>query len=444
MKIWFESQHVATLDPGVAGPSLVYEDSWRDLRGAFPISSRMSLKERRHSPDIVLPWLMNLLPEGETLRAMGKINGVSPEDPIGMLAKHGRDAAGAFSFGKQRIATNPRYRELDPKELERILNELPARPFLAGDDDISLSLAGQQDKLPVRVEDSKVYLPLGGAASTHILKPANRRLHGSVQNEAMALRLARRLGMDAVEVTTGKAGDLDYLVVARYDRRVENDRILRIHQEDFCQALGKPPSAKYERNQSGVRGPAVTDLIRVMRQLGNANDVLRIVDAIVFNVAITNVDSHAKNYSILIDSAGFRLAPFYDMMIGHAWDKVTKNMAQTIGTKRDGRHIQTRHWQIFADDCGLSPRLLLKNVEKITRAAGVLAKEAAADVAAMPAGTSSNLGDFQATIETRCRTMRINIGTIPADPSLKMDVEEAEEREDDIENQTPAMPSPKF
>ncbi len=133
------------------------------------------------------------------------------------------------------------------KALERILAELPSKPFLVGEDGVSMSLAGVQTKLGVAIDDKgRICVPINGAPSTWILKPDSERLFGGVQNEALCLVLAKRLGLNAPEVTTGKAGKRTYLMVKRYDRVEQSGRWRRLHQEDFCQALGKPPSAKYE------------------------------------------------------------------------------------------------------------------------------------------------------------------------------------------------------
>src|SRR5262249_28719841 len=141
----------------------------------------------------------------------------------------------------------------DGEELETIINELPHKPFLVGDEGISLSLAGAQMKLPVAFDDTdRVCIPMNDSPSTHILKPDSPHLAGSVQNEAFCLTLARRLNIPPPAVTTGVAGKRIYLLVERYDRRNVGGLWRRLHQEDYCQALGMLPSAKYESNQTGI------------------------------------------------------------------------------------------------------------------------------------------------------------------------------------------------
>src|SRR5262249_30704947 len=125
---------------------------------------------------------------------------------------------------------------------ERAINELPKKPFLVGDEGVSMSLAGVQTKLAVALDnDGRICIPMNGSPSTHILKPDSERLWGGVQNEAFCLTLAKRVGLATPSVTTGKAGNRSYLLVKRYDRTESAGRWRRLHQEDFCQALGKPP-----------------------------------------------------------------------------------------------------------------------------------------------------------------------------------------------------------
>ena len=124
-----------------------------------------------------------------------------------------------------------------------------------------MSLAGAQDKLPVALVDGRIAIPLNGTPSTHILKPDIRRLKGSVQNEAFCVILAGLVGLDVAKVTTGRAGARAYLLVERYDRRISDRGVRRIHQEDFCQVLGIFPSEKYEFDAEGRRrGPGIRQL----------------------------------------------------------------------------------------------------------------------------------------------------------------------------------------
>jgi len=267
----------------------------------------------------------------------------------------------------------------------------------------------------VFIANGIVHLPLNGAPSTHILKPNIRRLEGSVQNEALALRIATLCGLNVAAATTGKCGERTWLAVSRYDRVVEESRIRRIHQEDFCQVLGVPSSSKYENNQTGRKGPSAADIVSASRRLCGARGVGSIVDAMIFNVALTNDDSHAKNYSILILAEGYSVAPLYDLMVGHAWDRVTKNMAQQIGGKRDGRYIEARHWQRFAKECGISAKGVVARVEAIAAKASSVVADSVQQVASMPAGSHWILGEAEKVVRERCATLAFNLSNASPD-----------------------------
>ena len=150
-----------------------------------------------------------------------------------------------------------------PHAVGSLIEELPNKPFLVGEEGVSMSLAGAQTKLAVAVDDvGRIRIPMNGSPSTHILKPDTPRLPGCVQNEAFCLTLARRSKSPTPSVTTGRAGNRAYLLVSRYDRTYVNGRWRRLHQEDFCQALGRHPSDKYEANHSGASGPTLKDMFR--------------------------------------------------------------------------------------------------------------------------------------------------------------------------------------
>ncbi|HEY8246957.1 MAG TPA: type II toxin-antitoxin system HipA family toxin [Hyphomicrobium sp.] len=407
LPVYYESRVVGTIEVHAEGPSFTYGPQWLAAHGAFPISLKMPLSPRRVPPKLFLPWAANLLPEATQLRAIGLQLGAAPEDVIGILAELGRDTAGALSIGKPGTTNTANWRPIpSDKALERIIEELPSKPFLVGEDGVSMSLAGVQTKLGVAIDDKeRICVPINGAPSTWILKPDSERLFGGVQNEALCLALAKRLGLNAPEVTTGKAGKRTYLMVKRYDRVEQAGRWRRLHQEDFCQALGKPPSAKYESNQTGIPGPTLAEMFAVTRNAMQAPDVVNLLDYVIFNVLACNTDAHAKNYSLMISGKGFKLAPIYDVMCALAWEHVTRNMAQKIAGKSRGEHLKRRHWQRFAADVGLNAPRLIARVETLAKATLAETRKAAADVAAMPAGPHPLMEQVTQAIEGRARAL---------------------------------------
>jgi serine/threonine-protein kinase HipA len=407
LPVYFEQRLVGRIDVDKSGPSFTYEPNWIGLRGAFPISTTMPFQSERISSDTFLPWAANLLPESEQLRTLGQILGMARNDVIGLLSAIGGDTAGALSFNQPGRTSSVLWRPVGkPEELERIIEELPNKPFLVGEEGVSMSLAGVQAKLAVAVDESGgICIPMNGSPSTHILKPDSSRLWGGVQNEAFCLTLARRMKIPTPDVTTGKAGKRTYLLVKRYDRTGEGGRWRRLHQEDYCQALGKPPSAKYESNQTGVSGPSLKDLFDVTRRHMPPTDVVRLLDMAVFNVLACNTDAHAKNYSIIIRAGGSTLAPLYDVMCGEVWENVTKNLAQKIASKNRGDHLKGRHWQRFARDCGLNPKQVIDRVGALAKSAIAEAEAAAFEVATMPADTHVILDQARQAVERRARTL---------------------------------------
>ena len=373
----------------------------------------MPLAAAEASPDIVLPWLANLLPEGTALNTAGRWLGIDPADVMGMMARIGGDVAGALSFGAPREGHAPRAIPIpDEPALERIIADLPRRPFLIGEDGVSMSLAGAQEKLPVaRLDSGTLAIPADGMPSTHILKPDHEtRLHGAVHNEALCMVLARRVGLPVAEVTTGRAGARAYLLVTRYDRARVGSGWVRLHQEDFCQALGKPPASKYQRNQSGVPGPGMKDMFGVVRRHAPGRSIARLLDAAIFNVLICNTDAHAKNFSLLLTGPrGAELAPLYDLMCAAAWDGVTNNMAQDIGGSVRGNQLTAKHWRRLAQDAGTNATATLKRVATLLDRVEAEVASAAEDVRAMPAGDHGMLAIFVDKILERCRRVRANL-----------------------------------
>lgn len=406
LPITYEGRLVAQIEAEGDHCDLQYSGDWLVAPDNFPVSLTMPLGETSFDAAIVIPWLMNLLPEGEPLRAMGRALGASTDDVLGLVLETGGDLAGALAIGDHQASGEPGYRPLgDSAALERIINELPARPFLADEEGVTMSLAGAQDKLPVTLRENQLTIPVNGAASTHILKPDNPRLIGSVQNEAFCMVLARRIGLETAAVTTGVAGDRSYLLVERYDR-TGDEPVRRTHQEDFCQALGRPPSAKYQFNRAGRRGPSLPEMFALTREHMTALDINRLLDAVIFNIAIGNVDSHAKNYSISLLHDAPRLAPLYDLMTGIAWDGITSNHAQEIGDQRRGLYIYGRHWQRFAKAAGLAPAGTMRRVEAITSRLLKELPAAAEEVAAMPAGAGPFLKMFIDAVGNRAAEVR--------------------------------------
>ena len=421
LPVYFEQRVVGTIDVDRNGPGFTYDPGWIGLRGAFPVSTTMPLAPNRIGSDTFLPWAANLLPENEQLRTLGQLLGMARSDVIGLLSAIGGDTAGALSFGQPGRTSSVQWRPVGtPDELETVLEDLPNKPFLVGEEGVSMSLAGAQTKLAVAVDqDGRICIPMNGSPSTHILKPDSPRLPGGVQNEAFCLTLARRMNIPMPDIATGKTGNRTYLLVKRYDRTDVGGRWRRLHQEDYCQALGKPPSAKYESNQTGIRGPTLKDMFEVTRRHLPATDIIRLLDMVVVNVLTCNTDAHAKNYSIMIRGNGATLAPMYDIMCGEVWNNVTKNFAQKIAGKSRGDDLAGKDWQRFARECGLNPRQVIDRVGVLAKSAMAEAGVAACEVAAMPAGPHEMLEPARQAVERRAQALLTQLQELRDEAAVK-------------------------
>src|ERR1700689_4560018 len=232
-----------------------YAGSWIEKTDAFPLSRSLPLRKERFSRKECRGFFAGILPEESRREIIARNLGISARNDYAMLERIGGECAGAVTFipaGQVLPERNYSYRKLSAGELAAILQELPKRPLLAGDEGIRLSLAGAQDKVAVRIEQGEVYLALGGAPSTHILKPAVERFEGVVFNEALCMKLAAEAGLPAASVGTMKVNGIDCLIVERYDRiRKEGPNagpvVERLHQEDFCQAQGMVSERKYQK-----------------------------------------------------------------------------------------------------------------------------------------------------------------------------------------------------
>jgi serine/threonine-protein kinase HipA len=415
--VFYENIRIARIAKTDAGPALVYEDAWRSRKAAFPISLSMPLAESGHGGRTIMPWLANLLPESH-LHEIGLIMGVHSQDVLGILSRMGRDTAGALSIGQPRGSGGRLVPIETEADLERVIDDLPERPFLVGTEGVSMSLAGAQDKIAVSVAAGTICIPLEGEPSTHILKPDIPRLKGSVQNEAFCLTLAGMCGLETAKVTTGKAGARSYLLVERYDRLKDaGGQVRRIHQEDLAQVLGYYPVQKYETPppESMVGpGPGLKQLFAAVADHVSPGERLKLLDGLIFNVLACNTDAHAKNYSLMIGARGTaKLAPLYDIMCGEVWPTITKHMAQRIGDRSEAVHIRGDDWKKLAAEVGLNPAATLRRVTELCELVREHASAAKNAVAAMPAGGNQILDNVEHEVLKRVRRISNQLGTVP-------------------------------
>lgn len=383
LDVWLLGELVGRLDQTAGRLTFVYDEGWLGRSHAVPLSASLPLQEKPFKDRATRPFFAGLLPEQDKRNQVARAVGVSERNDFALLDALGGECAGAVSFthpGEKPIeqGTDLDYRMLDEQELATIIDTLPGRPLLVGEEGVRLSLAGAQDKLPVLVVDGRIALPLHGAPSSHILKPAIRRIADSVHNEGFCLALAKAIDLNAVAAEIGDAQGRPYLLVERYDRvRGPDNRPRRVHQEDFCQALGVAPEYKYQNEG----GPSVADCFALVRKATRpaALYVPQLLDALLFNTLIANNDAHAKNYSLVYGTGGTTLAPLYDVLCTAVYPNLTAKMAMKIGGHYKFSDIYPRHWERFAQSAELSApqvrRRLLELTEILPSAARKLRDE---------------------------------------------------------------------
>lgn len=365
LKVYFDGELVGRLTQDGSGQMrFQYDNAWREKPDAMALSRSLPLRAEPFTQKECRGFFGGTLPEEGNRKVIARILGISDKNDFAMLEQIGGECAGAISFHAEDeviSADAQRYRELGDDELAKVLRELPRRPLMAGEDGIRLSLAGAQDKIAVRVDDGRISIPRGSAPSSHILKPAIDTWEGVVFNEAFCMRLARACDLNTSHVEIGKVEEIDYLLVRRYDRvrnkageeaSEEAGAIRRVHQEDFCQALGVPSEKKYQSEG----GPSLTACFELLREASTvpALDLRDLLDAVIFNLLIGNHDAHAKNFSLLYLPGGeVRLAPLYDLVCTVFYPELTDKMAMKIGGEAKSALIMPRHVETFATAAGL-------------------------------------------------------------------------------------------
>jgi len=346
-----------------------YDKEWLE-RSQNPLSLSLPLRSDPYLDDESHPFLANLLPEVKIRAVIARNLGVSVNNDFGLLERIGGDCAGAVSLysESEKPQYEPsRYRQLSPDELAAIIRELPRRPLLAGEKGIRLSLAGAQKKLPVFYDDEHFHLGYGNLPSNYIIKLAIEDLDGTVENEAFCMALALEVGLEVPRTFIYQHEETRVFVVKRYDRITKGDETKRLHQEDFCQALGIPPEFKYETEG----GPSLAACFNLLRNssIRSGKDVLSLLNWVIFNYLIGNSDAHGKNISLLLLPEGPMLAPFYDLLSTkiYAHYGLAEGLAMKIGGENDSGAIQKRHWELFAEEVGIKPRLVLTRVAELAK-----------------------------------------------------------------------------
>ena len=359
LTVWWGQNIVGALAINRHGDtSFSYAETWLAKPAARAISLSLPLRAEPFSRRESRPFFEGLLPEESQRAVIARALGLSAGNEFRLLEALGGEVAGALSLwpeGERPPAEAPSIepaKPLDDDALIAILKRLPARPMLAGETGLRLSLAGAQTKLPVVVDKGHIALPTPGQPTTHILKPPIERFAGTTENEAFAMRLAREVGLSVAEVDYRRVRGRAFLLVERYDRVAGHGRVKRLHQEDFCQALGFPSARKYAADG----GPVLRDCFQLLRSSVTrpARDVLRLFDAAIFNLIIGNADAHAKNYSLLYRDDAVEMVPLYDLLATVAYPDLSPKLAMKIAGRVTLNELKATDWGRFAKQSGLT------------------------------------------------------------------------------------------
>lgn len=348
-----------------------YDDEWLLVPERFAVSHTLPLQTAEFTPESGLAhrFFANLLPEGGARDQVVRDLKIANTD-FDLLRAIGGECAGALSILRAEYSPSVQhdYHELSEDELAHLVTRRGQAYTWTANDRPRLSLAGAQDKCPLLIRDDHYWLPKKESPSSHILKFELTDYRNLPAYETFTTLLAGAIGLPVVNIHLKSIADTHFALIERYDRHTNDQgHITRLHQEDFCQALG----FGYERKYQEDGGPSFADCYRLVQEVSSdpANDLQYLLHWQIFNVLAGNSDGHAKNLSLLYLPQGeIRLAPFYDLICTRAIERIDYRLAFAVGNERDPGIISAAHWADLAQRCGLRPRFLQGRVHTLATA----------------------------------------------------------------------------
>lgn len=372
-----------------------YDETWLDWAHRFAISLSLPMRTAAYQGAPVVAVFDNLLPDNPNIRRrVAERTGAQGTDAYSLLEQIGRDCVGAMQFLPEDIEPAKTEIEGEPisdDEIERLLANLGGVPLgIDPEHEFRISVAGAQEKTALLRHDDTWMKPTGTTPTTHILKPQLGEIPtstgvidmaDSVDNEHYCLKLLEGFGLPVASTEIMTFGKRRVLVVERFDRQQARDgRLLRLPQEDCCQALGIPPSRKYQSTVEGHQnGPSALDVLKLLRGSDEpSRDQIDFYKSQILFWLIGATDGHGKNFSIFLrPGGGFQLTPFYDVLSAQpAFDKkqIPHNrykLAMSAGRSRKYRilDISGRHFVETGKEAGLGPTPMRKAISEILEAA---------------------------------------------------------------------------
>ncbi len=368
LNVWHDAKLVGKLWQNATGRiGFKYEFNWLD--NGFAISQQLPLISEVFTPDEgkAHQFFANLLPEGDARNHIVRDLKIANSD-FALLKAIGGECAGALSLLPidYEQKTTEQYKKITDQKLKQvILRKGQLSSFAATNDRPRLSLAGAQDKCAVYFDGKDYYLPQGNAASTHILKFEMNNYNNIPAYEYFLTRLAATIDLPVADVELKQNDSHYYLLIKRYDRILKNNmQVQRLHQEDFCQALG----ISYERKYQHDGGPAFSACYRLLQQVSSnpIQDLENLLKWQIFNVLAGNSDGHAKNLAFIYgEQQQARLAPFYDLVCTRAIERINADLAMSIGGEFNPAQLILKHWQTFAKECNVREPYLIKMIREV-------------------------------------------------------------------------------
>jgi len=375
-------------EPG-GGIDFRYDQSWLARERAIPVSLSLPLREDAYKGAPVLAVFENLLPDSEALRRrVAEKVAADGTDSYSLLSRIGRDCVGALQFVPADDDTvydtaGIAGQTMSDEDIEKLLKNLAQAPLgLDRDQAFRISVAGAQEKTALLYHKKKWWKPRGATPTTHIFKTqigtlANGiDLSNSVENEYYCLKLMAAFGLPVNAAEMRVFGKTKALVIARFDRTWTKDgRLLRIPQEDCCQALSTPPTRKYQSEG----GPGMVDILTLLKGSDTpAEDQKAFLKAQILYWLMGATDGHAKNFSLFLGPGGrFNMTPLYDVLTSqpsldaHRIVKKQMKLAMAVGDKRHYtmEYIQGRHFVQTVERAGLPATIAQSALEEVAQEA---------------------------------------------------------------------------
>lgn len=374
-----------------------YDTSWIEWEHAVPVSISLPLREDQFTGAQVTAVFENLLPDYDPIRQrVAERVGAQGTDAFSLLSEIGRDCIGALQFmadGETPQASDELTgKKLSKANIENLLADLDVTPLgIRSENSLRISVAGAQEKTALLFHKGRWIQPSGTTPTTHIIKPQIGKLHGgidlsnSVENEFFCLKLLQQFGLKTANASIAEFNTQKALVVERFDRRFTDDgRLIRLPQEDCCQALSVAPTGKYQSEG----GPGVIEIMNILRGSDNPIDDRRdFFKANVLFWLIGATDGHAKNFSLALSSRGrFRMTPLYDVLtLQPTVDKKRLThkdfkLAMRVGKSNqyNVERIRGRHFIDTGVQAGLSRKAIAELFDEITISAETAINQTAA------------------------------------------------------------------